>query len=440
MEVVQRDGRTGVESAPRVMALWATGLLETGPEEAFNRLTRMASRLLRTPLVFLTVVDDRRSFLKGAPAPALMTGPDGTFEVPARDAACQVVVDAGEEVVSSDVREDPRLSDLPQILDFSVMAWAGVPLVDPYGRVLGNMCAFDTDVREWTAEDLDALRTVAAAANGEVALRMALAGSQQHAARAADLAETLRESLVPAHPPRIPGVEIASVFRPGGTGLEVLGDFYDVIPIPGRDGGPVGFGVVMGDVCGHGASAARTTAMARSAVRTAAHGETDPVAVLSTVDEVLRVWFGPRASFVTAVYATFHRRASGGWTVRVAGAGHPPALVRRRAGDVQMLDGGGRVLGIGHETWIHEQVVELADGESLVLYTDGIIEARDELGRQLDEPGVVRALAAAPAAGTAGELADVVLGAAEIHTGTSVREDDAAVVVVSAREDLWAGN
>ena len=90
-------------------------------------------------------------------------------------------------------------------------------------------------------------------------------------------------------------------FTAGGTGVEVMGDFYDVFPVCNG----AGFGVVIGDVCGQGALAARTTAMARSATRTAAHTEADPVRVLGIVNEVLHVWFAGHISFLTAAYATF---------------------------------------------------------------------------------------------------------------------------------------
>ncbi|MFR9801102.1 SpoIIE family protein phosphatase [Pseudonocardia sp. RS010] len=116
---------------------------------------------------------------------------------------------------------------------------------------------------------------------------------------------------------------VGARFEPGGTDVEVMGDFYDLVPLGG------GFGLVVGDVCGKGAVAARTTAPARSAVRTAALGEptyADGTGVLRTVDEVLRGWFaealfGDRIGFVSAVYARFHRPVAGcGWRVDVAAA------------------------------------------------------------------------------------------------------------------------
>lgn len=109
---------TGVHCPERVAAVRATQLTRTGPEEVFNRLTRLVAVVLQIPMVTLTVVDDVRSSLKGHPDPNAVVGPDGTFEVPVGDSACRVVVDTGDEVRVGDVRDDPRLRDLPKIKDF----------------------------------------------------------------------------------------------------------------------------------------------------------------------------------------------------------------------------------------------------------------------------------------------------------------------------------
>ncbi len=423
-------GRTGVATAARVAAVRSSGLMTTGPEEAFNGLTRLASMILNTPMVALTIVDDVRSFLKGAPEPSLLCGPAGTYEAPVADAACQVVINTGRLVCAPDVRDDPRLRDLPQIHDFGAAAWVGVPVVDPDGRVLGNFCAMDKVVREWTPSDIEALGTLALAAGGEVALRLALRAAEHHADEAQELAETLQESLIPALAPRVPGVQFGVRFRSGGTGGEVMGDFYDVIPVDG------GFGVVIGDVCGKGATAARTTALARSAVRTAAHSEPDPAAVLMTLNEVLHVWFGARRSFLTAIYATFTRTDATNWVVHVAGGGHPPGFVHRADGAVEQLHGGGRLLGIAADCPIHQQFVDLAPGDSIVFYTDGITEARRPGdGQQFDETGVARVLAGfAP---TADPDADAI-AAAIANTAYAYADhhavDDSGVVVIRILE------
>jgi sigma-B regulation protein RsbU (phosphoserine phosphatase) len=417
-------GRTGVATPGRVAAVHASGLMTTGPEEAFNRLTRLASMMLDTPMVALTIVDDVRSFLKGAPNPELLCGPDGIFQQPVADTACQVVINSGGLVCAPDVSLDPRLRDLPQIHQFGAAAWIGVPVLDPDGRVLGNFCAMDKVVREWTPSDIEALDTLALAAGGEVALRLALSAAEHHADEAQELAEILQESLIPAQAPRVPGVQFGVRFRSGGTGGEVMGDFYDVIPARG------GFGVVIGDVCGKGAGAARTTALGRSAVRTAAHSEPNPATVLHTLNEVLHIWFGARRSFLTATYATFTRDSTGAWGVCVASGGHPPGFVHRADGSVEQLDGGGRVLGITADCPIHTQRVSLAPGDSITFYTDGISEARSHgHGQQFEESGVIDVLAGVMPDADADTIAASVADAAYAYADHYAADDSGVVVI-----------
>lgn len=416
------DARIGVETPARAAAVRATGLLESGPESSFDRLTALAATLLGTSMTYLTLADETHSVLKGAPDSAAMCGPDGRFMVPVREAACQIVVDSGVEAVVPDTAADPRLRDLLQVKRFGAAAWIGVPVCDAQGHVLGNLCAMDTRVRPWTEQEVTSLRSLAAAVGNEIQLRIAMQDLQSYAAEATELARTLQESLLPAHAPRIPGMAVATRFAPGGTGVEVLGDFYDVVPLEG------GFGVVIGDVCGKGATAARTTAMARSAVRTAAHSEADPEIVLGTVNDVLLSWFGAGHSFVTATYATLHREGTR-WRLQVASAGHPPGFVRRADGRVEQLRGGGRVLGLTAAHPIGREDLVLEAGDALVVYTDGITEARDPAGTQLDEEGVAAALGRAAVGTDADGLADVLVDTARAHA-RHANADDLAVVVL----------
>ena len=285
--------------------------------------------------------------------------------------------------------------------------------------------------REWARRSL-----AAADARTSRAHELASAARRQ-ADAAAEMAEVLQQSLVPMHPPRVPGVEIAARHRSPsdariGSG-EVLGDFYDVFATP------AGWGVVVGDVCGHGARAARTTALARSTVRALGHSESDPSVVLSALNGVLYDWFGEERSFVTAAYAVVSVDDDDGdgdggrMTARIASAGHPPVFLHRPGvggSAVDELRGGGRILGILPDALVEEETVTLEPGSALVLYTDGILEARPP-GRieQFGEEGVAQALGPVGAATSADGLADVLLEASGSHAQRHV-EDDALVLVV----------
>ncbi|MEJ2886404.1 PP2C family protein-serine/threonine phosphatase [Actinomycetospora aeridis] len=430
-----------IDDPRRVAAVVATGLVDTPPEEAFDRLTRLASDLVGAPMVFVTLVDDDVSFWKSA------TGVDdeiGPRQYPASESFCRFVVTSGAEQVIPDTGADGRTRGMAAVETMNIRAWAGIPIRAANGEVLGTFCAMDVRPREWTHRQLEILRTLSQAAGGEIALRSALqearlasaaaerhaANAERHAERAersaaeaTELAETLQQSLLPASNPRIPGMEVAARYRPGGGGAEVLGDFYDVFPVPG------GWGVVVGDVCGKGPWAARTTALARSTVRALGHTEDDTEAVLAALNDVLHVWFAGRHSFVTATYATMTAADEGLHTVVVNG-GHPPAFLLRADGEVRPFAGGGRALGLRAEASVGREEECLRHGDSLVFYTDGVTESRPPGGTdQFGEEGIVRVLAGLPPASNAETVAEAVSRAALDHAGGQVPDDTAIVVV-----------
>ncbi len=186
--------------------------------------------------------------------------------------------------------------------------------------------------------------------------------------RRTEIADSLQASLLPRELPEIPGVEIAAAYAAATEGLEVGGDFYDVYRVPG------GWGMAIGDVCGKGEEAAAVTAAARHAIRVLAHWNADPAQVLRQANELmLAEEYDGR--FVTACAAHF-RWHDDGLRATIASAGHPgPALVRPD-GRVRILPGGGMPLGLfpGAEPGTHE--VELAAGDLVFLFTDGVTEAR----------------------------------------------------------------
>jgi len=114
------------------------------------------------------------------------------------------------------------------------------------------------------------LETLAKIVSGEVALRAALA----HSARRVALAQTLEESLLPPRLANVPGLEVAARYAAGGKGTETLGDFCDVFPSVGRT-----WGMVVGDVCGNGPVAAKSTALARNTLRALARRLTRPTLI-----------------------------------------------------------------------------------------------------------------------------------------------------------------
>jgi serine phosphatase RsbU (regulator of sigma subunit) len=195
---------------------------------------------------------------------------------------------------------------------------------------------------------------------------MALDNSRLYAERAR-VARTLRRSLMPAVLPVIPGLELASYFRPMGAGEEVGGDFYDAF------GDRKSCWLIVGDVCGKGAEAAALTGFLRHTTAAYAREETCPARVLTQVNTaMLDQDFDGR--FATAILARI-RFDHGRVELTLAVAGHPGALITRADGTVAELNGSGKLLGILADPAIEPVATTLAPGDSLALYTDGLSEA-----------------------------------------------------------------
>jgi signal transduction histidine kinase len=181
------------------------------------------------------------------------------------------------------------------------------------------------------------------------------------------VAQTLRRSLMPSVLPAIPGLELASYFRPLGAGSEVGGDFYDAF------GDESSCWLVVGDVCGKGAEAAALTGFLRHTIVAYARDAVSPGKVLARVNEVmLDQDFEGR--FATAILVNL-RLAGGQVKVTVASAGHPAALLTRSAGGAHELGERGALLGVFADPDIEEASAVLEPGDSLALYTDGLLEA-----------------------------------------------------------------
>jgi Stage II sporulation protein E (SpoIIE)/GAF domain len=198
------------------------------------------------------------------------------------------------------------------------------------------------------------------------------------------VAHTLRRSLMPAALPVIPGLELASYFRPMGPGSEVGGDFYDVV------GNGASCWLVVGDVCGKGAEAAALTGFLRHTSVAYARDGMSPASVLSRVNQaMLEQNFDGR--FATAILAHLGFE-NGEAKVTVAAAGHPPALIARAGGRAEVFGESGTLLGIFADPVIREVSTTLRRGDALMLYTDGLTEAHAP-ERMITVPAMIEQLA-----------------------------------------------
>ena len=179
-----RTAGQALDDEGRLAALARSGLLDSLPTPGFDRLTRLASRLLRAPVSLVSLVDDHRQFFKSA-----VGFDEGLRETPLSHSFCQYVVRSGAPFVVPDAKADERVQDNLAISELGVAAYAGVPLVTSTGDVLGSFCVIDTEPRAWTDEDLQLLEELAGSVVTEIELSEALRTAELARARLALLAE-----------------------------------------------------------------------------------------------------------------------------------------------------------------------------------------------------------------------------------------------------------
>jgi two-component sensor histidine kinase len=158
-----------LKSPNRLNALERTQLLDTPAEECFDRVTRLAARLLGCNTALLSLVDSDRQFFKsqcGLPSPV-----SEARQTPLSHSFCKHVVTSRAPLVVEDSRNHPLVSDNGAVTDFSVITYMGVPVHSSQGEVLGSLCVLDSKPRVWSAEDKQLLSDLARIIEDEVYLR-----------------------------------------------------------------------------------------------------------------------------------------------------------------------------------------------------------------------------------------------------------------------------
>lgn len=289
-------------------------------------------------------------------------------------------------------------------------AWAYLPLIAS-GRPVGTCLLAYAEPHPFPADE----RAVLISLGGLIAqaLERALLYDAKHR-----LAHGLQQALLPHSLPSLPGVEAASRYLPATQGMEIGGDFYDLVPTQGVAA------AVIGDVQGHNVTAAGLMGQIRTAVRAYTTVGQAPEEVMRSTNRLL-IDLGADL-FASCLYL---RLDPGRGRAVMARAGHPPPLLRRPDGRVRVLDlAGGPLLGIDGAAAYPTTEVGLAPGSVLVLYTDGLIEspgvdiedALAHLGERLGEAGEL----------PLEELADHLV---RHDDGTRERLDDVALLLLRAR-------
>lgn len=326
-----------------------------------------------------------------------------------------VALRTGEPVwIESRAERDARFPELVG-LERGTVSMCAVPLEVEDRRLGAVRFSFDS---ERLFDDDERQFVLALAAQASQALERA-----ELQRRRFEAAQELQRSLLPPTLPTSDWLEAAAMYHPFGEGVEVGGDFYDMWPL-----GDGRFGIAIGDSAGTGLRAAALSALVRHTTRALVTVEATLEEAFVRLNQALILNKGDDASeqFCTAIAGRIGVTAEGA-TLQLAGAGHPPLLVRRADGSVEHHLAGGLPLGMFDEPRPEEILVELRPGDAAVLYTDGVIEARD-VGREmfgLEQLATTLASCDVDAAGIVSAIEAAVLR----HTSSVLSDDMAALVI-----------
>lgn len=406
----------------RLRAVERYAILDTPADDAFDRIARVAARCLGAPMATIAFVDAKRVWFKATHGMANLQ---------------EVERDTGpwSSVIAHDVPYVvPDTADRLTIDDREVWLYAGAPIVTSDGHRIGVIDVLDTRPRNISDDDIATLSDLAGIVMDELELRLSALTTvraerelrdtaELDKATIADYAGALQRSLLPPSLPHIPGLSVAAHYHPASS-AQVGGDFYDVFALDGHR-----WAFFLGDVEGHGTTAASVTSLVRHTLRAAAQHHEDPTDGLAELNTAL-VGDPNEKKFCTVMFGMLTPAADDGYHVRLATGGHLPALLLdpEAATVHEIRPEGGMLVGAVSDATFDQCTLRLRSGQSLLLYTDGITEARPDGGDCFGEDRL-RAFLAARIAMPAEELiSDLATLVPTLHP-----DDDIALLALSAR-------
>jgi hypothetical protein len=340
--------------AARQEALDELAILDTGPEERFDRITRLAAQVFGVRSSAISFIDRDRQWVKSS------VGATAT-EGPRRAAFCDTVVREHDTLVVPDARSDPRFRENPFVTGGPMLRfYAGEPLEAPGGEPVGTLCIFDPEPRTLSETERSLLQELAGWVEEELS-----------ASEELDRAAEVQRALLPKSAVTLPGYDVAASCRPARV---VGGDFYSWQETP------EGAAFTLGDVMGKGMPAAIIAATVRGVfLATAALG--DMVATITAAANVLQPDLEEAGSFVTMLHARLDA-ATGG--LRYLDSGHGLGLIVRADGRLVRLPSVNPPLGVGvGAPWIAGNA-RMAPGDTFVAVSDGVLDLFDGTLAALD--------------------------------------------------------
>jgi hypothetical protein len=363
-------------------------------DDRFDRITRLAARVFDASWASITVLDGDQAWFPSA------QGFDISL-MPREDTFCSRTTSQARLTVVPDASLDPDYADLPAVVNDGIRFYAGVPLSDPLGNVIGVFCIYDHAPRTIPGTDLETLEDLAAWAQQE------LIGSSEMLR-----AGKVQKAMLPAAPIHRAGWKVDGICLPA---LAVGGDLFDFALT--NDVVHIG----LGDVMGKGTGAALVGAGVRAAVRSTHPDVVSGVDLGATTHRVARTLQGDldrNESFVTLFQCAIDT-ATG--ALRYVDAGAGLCVVLRTDGSVDRLLGSDRPLGIlPEDTWT-EHHTSLAPGDRMLVFSDGLLDLLDDQVEWWHEVGRLVGAHAEPAG---------LLLAVRAMTAELVGTDDVTAVAV----------
>lgn len=377
----------------RVRALESLGVLGTGREERFDRITRLAQRLFGVPMAAVNLIDREHSWTKSA------AGMEPGAPVPRKDVFCDTTIARPEQItVVEDLTRDARFSDSPYVTgEVGLRFYAGHPLVSTGGHAVGTLCLFDRQPRRFSDTERAMLDELAEWAEAEL-------NRSQEMERATEMQQAL---LPRAGTLRVAGWEVGGTCKPARA---VGGDLVDWHVTGTGD-----LVVTLGDVMGKGIGAALMMATVRSAIRTAARHHPPARAIAEaarTLDEDLQ----QTDTLVTLCQASLSPDSG---TMRWSDAGHGLMVLVRADGSTERPRAGGLPLGVVTDDSWPERTFVLEPGDCVVAFSDGLLDLF------ADAEGTFADLVA-----VAGKDPETVISHVETLAGHGPLDDDIAAVVI----------
>ena len=387
-----------VEEQARVEALEDLDVLDTPREERFDRITRLATRLLGVEMAAVNLVAADRQWTKS------VVGVD-LDELPREQSFCSVAIRDDDVLVVEDTHTDERFRSNPLVTGAPHLRfYAGQPLHAPGGERVGALCVLGASPHSLSDDELALLRELATWVEEELAADEEL-----------QRAGAVQRGLLPRTSPDLPGYDLAGRCVPS---RHVGGDLYDWYVLDDR------LAVTVADVMGKGVPAAIMGASLRAVLR-AATRTADLATAVQLGAESMESDFADAAAFATVFHASL---AGDTGEVEYVDAGHGLAFVVRADGEVERTLAGGLPAGAVPGSAWSVASVRLDPGDALVVASDGLLDLHP------DRAAVEAAVRESVRAGSAQDAVDRLTAPGD----RAARLDDDLTVVVLCRERAGA--